>query len=30
VEACGCCDWRCWIWDSCWRIMLRRRFWARG
>jgi hypothetical protein len=30
VEACGCCDWRSWIWDSCWRIMPRRRFWGRG
>jgi hypothetical protein len=26
VEEGGCVVWSCWIWDCCWRIMLRRRF----
>lgn len=26
VEGGGCVVWSCWIWDCCWRIMLRRRF----
>lgn len=27
VELWGPWDWSCWIWDCCWRIMFRRRFW---